>query len=200
MKKNLLTTLFITLLLSVTQFCFAQISFGPRIGLNLATWAGVNNNAAIKPGLHIGGFAKLGLGEKLAFQPELLFSMKGAKSAGNTSSYSDAYAMNYLDIPLLLNVGKPSGMHFLIGAQPSLLLSAKHKVNSNGTKTDSDAKDFFNGFDIAPVIGFGYQAEGGFSTDLRFTYGVPDIIKDNAGNSQHNFNLQLTFGYTIGGN
>ncbi len=199
MKKNLQITLLIAFLVSVTQLTFAQISFGPRIGLNLATWAGVNNNAAIKPGLHVGGYVKLGLGEKLAFQPELLFSMKGATSAGN-SSVSEVISTNYLDIPLLLNFGKPSGMHFLLGVQPSILLSAQDKFKSGGNTTKTDIKSSLNGFDVAPVLGLGYQSEGGFNTDFRLSYGIPDIIKDNTGNAQHNFNLQLTFGYTIGGN
>jgi hypothetical protein len=201
MKKNLLSTLFITLFVAMAQLSSAQISFGPRIGVNAATVAGVNNNAGFKLGLHVGGFVKLKLGESLAFQPELLYSVKGEANVNNNSTSSEKLALNYLDIPLLLNVGGSKGVHFLIGAQPSFLLSAKEKIKSGGNTTKTDVKSSINGFDIAPVIGIGYQAEGGFSFDFRTSYGIPDIIANNSsGNSQHNLNLQLTFGYTIGGN
>src|SRR6478735_3849267 len=138
MKKNLLTTLIITLFISIAQLSFAQVSFGPRLGLNMATLAGVNNNAGIKLGLHIGGYVKLGLGETVAFQPELLYSVKGYSNVNNSSTSSYNLAMNYIDIPLLFNFGKSQGMHFLAGIQPSLLVSAKTKSKSGGNTTKVD--------------------------------------------------------------
>jgi len=178
----------------------AQIKFGPRIGVNAATLAGVNNNAGFKLGLHAGGYVKLGLGGSVAFQPELLYSVKGFSNINNNGTNSDNLALNYLDIPLLLNIGGSKGMHFLIGAQPSFLLSAKDKYKSGGNKTKTDVKSSFKGFDFAPVIGLGYQAEGGFCVDLRTSYGIPNIMASSAYNAQRNFVMQLTFGYTIGGN
>ncbi len=191
MKNNLRNSMFVIFLLVISNLSSAQISYGPRIGLNFPTVAGVNNNATFKTGMHIGGYAKINLSKSISFQPELLYSMKGCKYSNGGGSL----ALNYLDIPLLFNFGKK--FHFQAGIQPSLLLSAKAKAGGSGNKTD--IKSNVNGFDIAPILGLGYQFENGFNFGVRFSYGIPDVVKNNPGNAQHNFNSQLTFGYSFGG-
>jgi len=141
--------------------------------------------------MHIGGFAKINFSESISFQPELLYSMKGCSYINGGGGLS----LSYLDIPLLFNFGK--NFHFQAGVQPSFLLAAQSKNGSGGTKTD--VKKSLNGFDIAPVLGLGYTLNNGLNFGLRFSYGIPDIIKNNTGKSQHNFNTQLTFGYAFGG-
>ncbi|MGN6647116.1 MAG: porin family protein [Cytophaga sp.] len=191
MKNVLRNSMLLTFLMIVSQFASAQITYGPRIGLNFPTVAGVNNNAGFKTGIHIGGYANFALSESISFQPELLYSMKGCSYINGGGGLS----LSYLDIPLLFNFGQK--FHFQAGVQPSLLLSAKNQNGSGGSKTD--VKSSVNGFDIAPVLGLGYKFDGGFNFGVRLSYGIPDIIKNNPGNSQHNFNTQLTFGYSFGG-
>jgi hypothetical protein len=196
MKKFTNRFLLVSLILLFGQISFAQIGFGPRVGLNMASLVGVNTNAKFKMGLHIGGYARLG-GEKVAFQPELLFSMKGYTF--KSGAFSESQSLNYIDIPLLLNLGKSQGLHFLIGAQPSFLLSAKYKLKpSGGSATTTDNKDFYKGMDMAIVTGVGYQLESGLNFDFRFAYGLVPVF-DFAGASKiHNVNLQFTAGYTLG--
>lgn len=189
--KNLRDFMFVIFFLALSNFASAQIQYGPRIGLNFPTIAGVNNNAGFKTGFHAGAYARISFTEAISFQPELLYSTKGCSYVNGGGGLS----LNYLDIPLLFNFGKK--FHFQAGAQPSLLLSAKSKIGSGGDKVD--VKDSMNGFDIAPILGFGFHFENGFNFGLRFSYGVSDIFKDNPGNSQHNLNTQLTFGYSFGG-
>ncbi|WP_028980853.1 porin family protein [Sporocytophaga myxococcoides] len=191
MKNYLRKLTFVIFLLSVSKLASAQISFGPRLGLNFPTVAGVNNNAGFKTGFHIGGYARINFTEAISFQPELLYSTKGCTYVNGGGGLS----LGYLDIPLLFNFGKK--FHFQAGAQPSILLSANSKFGSGAPKTD--VKSSLNGFDIAPVLGFGFHFQNGFNFGLRFSYGVSDIFKDNPGDAQHNFNTQLTFGYSFGG-
>lgn len=190
MKKILRNSVVAIFLLGITHLASAQVSYGPRIGLNFPTIAGVNNNAGFKVGLHIGGYAKLNLTESISFQPELLYSMKGCSYINGDGGLH----LSYIDIPLLLNFGKK--FHFQAGVQPSLLLSAKNKI---GSAASVDVKDQINGFDIAPVLGLGWNLDSGLNFGFRFSYGIPDVIKNNAGNSQHNLNTQLTIGYSFGG-
>jgi hypothetical protein len=192
MKTILRNSMFAIFLLGVSNFASAQISYGPRIGLNFPTIAGVNNNAGFKVGLHIGGYVKINLSESISFQPELLYSMKGCSYINGIGG---GLSLSYLDIPLLFNFGKK--FHFQAGVQPSLLLSAQNKNGNTGAKTD--VKSSLNGFDIAPVLGLGYALDNGFNFGLRFSYGIPDLVKNSSANSQHNFNTQLTFGYSFGG-
>lgn len=190
------------LLLLLTTVSFGQIGFGPRIGLNMANMVGVNTNTKFRPSLVIGAYAKLGLSDNIAFQPELLFSMKGAKYKNGT--YKETLAQNYVDVPLLFNFGKSQGMHFLVGPQPSFLISSKDKSNFSGKDVITDTKKLYKGMDVGALFGLGYQAEGGFNLDLRFTYGMIAVFDDAAfagftPKKIHNINLQLTAGYTIGG-
>lgn len=198
MKKNLLIALFTSIFILLTQITVAQISYGPRLGLNMATLAGVNNNAGVRLGLLLGGYGKFSLTDNISFQPEFLYSVKGYASTNNSSSSKYFLKLNYFDIPLLLNFGQSEGVHFLLGLQPSILITAMNKTKSSSSKATIEVTDQVSGFDIAPVLGIGYQAEMGINADLRLSYGIPDILKNNTGNSQHNFLAQLTVGYSFG--
>jgi hypothetical protein len=195
MKKITKLSFLITLLfLSATNISFAQVSFGPRIGLNLPVVVGVNTNAQFKPGLHLGGYARIG-GEKVAFQPELLFSMKGYKFKNDF--YKESLALNYIDIPLMFTAGKT--FKWLFGVQPSILLSAKYKTEfGTAAATTTDYKEFMKTVDVGIITGLEYALESGLNFGFRFTYGVPTIFENDAFVKLHNLNLQFTVGYTIG--
>jgi hypothetical protein len=198
MKKFTRLFLVTALLVSISQFSFSQIGFGPRLGLNLPVLVGVNTNAKFKPGLHIGGYAKLNLSEKLAFQPELLFSMKGYSF--KNGSYSESQSLNYIDLPLLLNMGQSQGFHFLFGVQPSFLLGAKYKVKlGNAAAVTTENKDLYKGLDVGMLIAPGYQLESGLNFDFRFSYGFMSVYQNDAYIKLHNVNLQFSVGYTLGG-
>jgi hypothetical protein len=198
MRKFTNRFLLVSLILLSCQISFAQIGFGPRLGLNMANQVGVNTNGKTKLGLVLGGYAKFNMGEKAAFQPELLFSMKGytLKSPG----FEGVQSSNYIDVPLLLNLGKSQGLHWLIGVQPSFLLSAKAKSKpSTGSATTVDDKDLYKGFDMGILTGLGYQLESGLNFDFRFTYGATPVFTTASGYPKiHNINMQFTVGYTLG--
>jgi len=200
MKKNLLITFFTALFIFLTQLAFAQISYGPRLGLNMATVAGVNNNAGVRLGLLLGGYGKFSLTDNVAFQPEILYSVKGFASTNNSSSSKYFLKLNYFDIPLLFNFGQSEGVHFLAGIQPSFLITAMSKTKTASSKSTIEVTDQINSFDIAPVLGLGYQSEIGINADLRLSYGIPGVYKNSTGDSQHNLIAQLTVGYSFGGN
>jgi hypothetical protein len=198
MKRFTKLFLVVAMLVSTSQLSFSQIGFGPRLGLNLPVLVGVNTNAKFKPGLHIGGYVKLNLSEKVAFQPELLFSMKGYSY--KNASYSEAQSLNYIDLPLTLNIGKSQGIHFLFGVQPSFLIGAKYKVKiGNADATTTEDKDLFKGVDVGMLTALGYQLENGLNFDFRFSYGFIPVFENDAYTKLHNVNLQFSVGKTFGG-
>jgi hypothetical protein len=197
MKK--FTRLFLmVVLLSSAHFSFSQIGFGPRVGLNLPVLVGINTNAQFKPGICIGGYAKLNMGDKVAFQPELLFSMKGYSYSNSGQTLSQS--LNYVDIPLMFNFGKSQGVHFLLGAQPSILLGAQYKYKSGSgvNAITTNNKSSFKGLDMGLLTGLGYQLESGLNFDFRFSYGFMSVYSDAALIKLHNVNLQFTVGKTFG--
>jgi hypothetical protein len=196
MKKFTKLFLLMSVLFFLAHFSFGQIGFGPRIGLNMADLVGINTNSKLKPGLLIGGYAKLGLDDGVAFQTEVLFSMKGYYY--RNPSYHETQSLNYLDIPLLINLGKSKGIHFLIGAQPSFLLGAKNKSKfGSSSQIIINNKSTYRGIDVGVVTGLGYQLESGLNFDFRFTYGMVPVFPTSGTNRIHNLNLQLTVGYTL---
>jgi hypothetical protein len=107
MKKSILI-IFLALLTTVS---FAQLSFGPKLGVNiskLSTDFDEDLDAvmdATKAGVQLGAYVRVG--SKVYVQPELLFSIRG----GQTGYYNQAkelvqgdYKMSAIDIPVLVGV------------------------------------------------------------------------------------------------
>jgi hypothetical protein len=114
----------------------STVTFGPRLGLNVSTFSykygeipeELSNEASYVTGVQVGGTANISFG-KLAFQPSLLFSQKGAElkfSAEDKSNapytttvtYTAKPKLNYLEIPLNLvyNVnGEDGGFQVFAG-------------------------------------------------------------------------------------
>ena len=127
------------------------ISFGPRLGANLTTFAYSGNSTGLddtryQAGVQVGGTLNLSFG-KVAFQPSLLFSQKGAELTGSYRDNTGGYAttvtaslkprLHYLELPLNV-VYTAGGDHgFQLFAGPYLALGVggggSYKVNLNST-------------------------------------------------------------------
>jgi Outer membrane protein beta-barrel domain len=72
-----------------------EARFGAKGGVNFSNFGGDADDADMKVGFAIGGFAEVKFSDKFAVQPELLFTLLGAKRR-------DIYAnLNYIAIPLM---------------------------------------------------------------------------------------------------
>ena len=182
MKKIILTVAAVFVL----GFANAQeVKFGVKGGLNLSTikstFPSINGKAVTSPdnkmavGFHVGGFAEIGLSDKLSFQPELLFSMEGAKfestesgtkNIGNQSfTYTDNktknIVTNYINVPLLIKFKATENLFFVAGPQVGFLMSAKEDYEikstqtSNGqtyTYTDSETSNIVTNYINVPLL------------------------------------------------
>lgn len=81
------------------------------------------------------------------------------------------------------------------GLQPGLLLSAKDKQNGSST----DAKEFYNGFDLGLVAGIGYQPpKSKWSFGLRFVPGLTNINKESTYSvKDRNWAASLRLSYSL---
>ena len=78
----------------------AQVKFGVKAGLNLATLAGDDaDDANSKIGVNVGGFAEIPVAETFAVKPELVFSTQGAKA--ETAGQDFKLNLSYINIPIL---------------------------------------------------------------------------------------------------
>lgn len=221
MKKLLLVGLVMVLGTSA----FAQMTVIPKAGI---TYSNVNvtddmlelegaNDPNSKIGFMVGAALEIGLNEKFAVQPELLFIQKGFEFEGSdgSESYTDSYKINYLEIPVLF---KAKFGKFYANAGPSFAfgLGGKNEweysyqgVSEDGEEDikfgddpgNTDDIYFDNSFDLGIQLGVGYQV-GPVVVDLRYGMGMSDINDKPDGFSGDwsfkNRSWQLTVGFPIG--
>ncbi len=156
-----------------------QTSIGFKAGVNIAT---LGTNLSPKPsaliGLHAGLLAHIHVADKFAVQPEVVYSMQGAKEKSDNSELR----LGYLNVPVLLQYMFSNGLRLETGPQAGILLSAKEKDNN----ISFDRKDALNGFDFSWAAGVGYLSKMGLGADARFNFGLSNINKDNTSKVRNN--------------
>jgi hypothetical protein len=170
MKK---TILFLTLGLGLSTAAQAQyrgrggnVSLGIKAGASLSSFVGADANTLganayeYRFGFNAGVFANIGFAKLFAFQPELLYSQKGAKLDNNSDI---GIRMHYVDVPLAFHVNT-DGFFFEAGPQVGFLVAAKSEVGS----TSVDVKNSYKSVDFGYLAGLGYQLKHGLGIGLRY--------------------------------
>lgn len=197
MKKTLYTLALLAGLHGAAQAQRSNVSLGLKVGGSYSSFVGdqaVNQEGIF--GFHAGGFANIGITRMFAFQPELIYSQKGAKS--KTADITNR--VNYLDVPLAFHVNA-DGLFFEAGPQVGFLLAAKSEAGN----VSIDAKDAFNKVDVGYLFGLGYQRKTGPGIGLRYNGGFTNIPKSyTVGNVTvqdkiRNSVFQLYLTYSFGG-
>lgn len=191
----------------VTSSVFAQLNFGAKAGLNLASISGDGTDGLDgRTSFHFGGLVEIELTDMFAIQPEVLFSSQGAKEEGSESefgstySYKDIYKLNYLNLPVMLKVYVVEGFAFELGPQLGFLISAKdeYEYSSDGESDsgDEDIKDEFKGTDIGAGFGASYKLGNGLFFSGRYVLGLTDINEESLdGISPKNSVVQFSLGW-----
>lgn len=146
-----------------------------------------NSGFDSKIGLYVGLLGHIHLNEQYAFQPELVYSMQGAKS-GNTD-----IKLDYINVPLLFQYMFDNGFRIQAGPQLGLLVNAKAEDNSS-----VDIKDDFKSIDLGLSMGASYvHTSTGFGIDARYNLGLSDI-SENSSVKSTNRGLQIGVFYLFG--
>lgn len=186
---------------SVTTFAGAQMKFGAKAGLNLASIhvspKEEGTSFKLNPSVNVAAMAGIPLSKKLSLQPEVMFSIQGAKMTEQGSTDKITNQLAYLNVPVLLKYNDPSGFFAEVGPQMGFLLSAKMK--SQGIS--ADAKSIFNSTDFAGTFGVGYLFPFHVGIDARYNMGFSNIAKtdgDNNGTKAKNNVGQFSIFYQFG--
>lgn len=167
MKKIILAAI------AVMAFGFTnaqETRFGIKGGINLSTLTGeYEDDTKSLVGFTVGGFAEIKVIERLAIQPELLYSAQGAKFEDAFGKY-DAN-LNYLNIPVLAKFFITKQFTVEAGPQIGFLLSAKID--------GEDAKDFYKSADFGFNFGAGYNFTDNFSAGIRYTVGLSGVYDND---------------------
>jgi hypothetical protein len=196
MKKIIVTVV----LIGVSIFSFAQVSIGIKGGPNFAninTEASAGENYDNRTGWHLGAFVQF-RGEKIGFQPEILFSQQG--STFNYSGSPDLKAnFSYVNIPLIVKLYTVAGINLQVGPQIGFLTSAEsedYNVTS-GQITTNDIKDDLKSTDFSLALGVGWDLPFGLTIDGRYNWGLSDINSGAAPESVKNQVWQISVGYKL---
>lgn len=181
MKKIILSAIAVmTFALTNAQ----QTRFGIKGGVNLTTLTGDATDAKSLVGFQVGGFAEIKIIEKLAIQPEILYSTQGAKydNFGDTK-------LDYLNIPVLAKYYITKQFTVEAGPQIGFLLSSHDTDNTRSV-------------DLGFNFGGGYNFTDNLSVGLRYTVGISNIFDNDYDNltnyvdySVRNSVLALTLAY-----
>ena len=177
-----------------------NFSFGPKVGINLSDIYidadGISESVirGVKPALVIGGFAEYRFLPRLGLSAEVLYSRQGSQSdryiyRGNpmfgeqNASYQHEYKLQYLNVPILLNVYLIGGLAVQAGIQPGFLLNGDFEmdIEFNGEQTSShtDIGRDLNNFELAIPMGLSYTFDYGFFLDVRYNLALSDLMKND---------------------
>jgi hypothetical protein len=203
MKKTMIMLL--ALGLSASTVAQAQrrggggnVSLGLKAGASLTSLVGTDAKGFDNRfGFHGGLFANIRLTPLFAFQPELLYSQKGANYANITDR---SLRLHYIDVPLAFHVNT-GGLFFEAGPQVGFLVAAKSQAGSASV----DVKNGYNTVDFGYLFGLGYQLKHGLGVGLRYNGGFTNVDQATTlGNTTfqaraRNSAFQLYLTYSVSG-
>jgi len=157
----------------------AEIHYGVTGGLNLSNFTGEDaDDFAMKLGFNVGAMLDIELFSVLSFQPELLYTMKGA----NADTGDGSLALNYLEIPILLKVTPVSNdkMDISVFAGPFVAMKLSEKItDSDGDELDLD-EDRYTSMDMGLNFGAGvtmpFAGETKLGLQAGYEMGVTNVL------------------------
>ncbi len=183
--KRIIITIFATVVvftLSSASVSAQGLTAGLKAGMNIANLHGKDVKEVIgadlvsKMGFCAGGFITYNINDMFAIQPELLFTMKGAKI--EEAGYKETIKLNYLEIPVLakLSIPTPGNVkpNLFVGPSLAIKLSAKVKWEEAGESGEEDLEEV-KSTDFGLVFGGGVDfalGQGKLTVDARYTLGL----------------------------
>lgn len=207
-KQVYLPLLAAAAVLGTTSLAQAQVTIGPRIGLNLANFAygdDIDIDTKLLPAPQLGVGLNVAFGN-LAFQPALLFSQKGYRineeeTNGNFKQQIEVTSrLNYLELPLNLvyTTGGTEGFQVFAGPYVGIGLGGKERAkysysDPRGSGSDSESANvrfaneekansdeiYYRQPDLGLNGGIGYKT-GPLQVQLGYSLGLSNLIPENS--------------------
>lgn len=189
-----------------------KVKYGFKAGVNIATQkislptttSGIVFSTGSIIGVNAGFFVDIKVVPRLFFQPELLYSMQGAKlnAKANGQSAEATASLNYFNVPLTVKYYLSNELNLQVGPQVGFLMAATDKLNSNITglpSSNKDSKSSYNSVDVGVNLGLGYDITKNISVSSRYSISFADVEKTvpagytGSKNRVFSFSLGYTF-------
>lgn len=172
MKQKFLTVLAVALVMTTASFA-QGFHVGIKGGANLMKIDDKSFKDEFKFGYNLGAFATVNFSKKVGIQPELLWSQSNYQTATDidqvipNSQNSKDVKLNYLQIPVLLNLSPSKLFTFQVGPQFGILINDSKTLLNNGQ--EAFAKGDFS------MLGGAQLNLGGIKAGARYAVGLNDI-------------------------
>ena len=177
--------------LTAIQISIAQISIGPKAGINIATWTTEGSNTIT--GFQGGVVAQFQFNDEWSVQPELLFDSKGTDLANFIPNTPMRYSLNYVTMPVLLGY-KARGITFRAGAYASALIGSRIEINAKELDEEDIDDSFFEDWDWGLTAGATLDITAGLGFELLYYFGFPDVVDITFGDQNGQFLAHLSEG------
>jgi len=133
------------------------------------------------------------LGKVAGISIEANYSRQGTGVSPDFSGASTgSFNLEYVTVPVLLQLYATPALHFFAGPQVGFLLSAK-SLSTN--QPNQDFKDMLESTDFYGVLGGTYEFANGINIGARFNHGLTNIVKEPATTSFKNQYYSFRIGY-----
>lgn len=154
--------------LGMTNSADAQVKFGVKAGPQLTNVVGDDvDDSEMKFGFHVGGYANIRFAEQFAFQPEVLYSLEGAKAEYEVlgTDVKKTANFSYINVPLMMKWYAYDGLNFEFGPQVGFNVGSKYKIEAAGESEEGDIDD------MTPVV-FGVNIGAGYEMPMGLNFGI----------------------------
>ncbi len=181
------------------KFTYAQVQFGLKGGVNLATVRYIfTDNSKARAGWNAGLLAEMPIQDNLFIRPELQYSSKGFGFSARGINSAGSVKLNYIAIPVLFGYRPNSKSELLLGPEFSFL----RKAVSKSSGISNDITSSFRRFDVGFDLGVAYNITKVFGAEVRYNYGFKDLQNvvfinekgDITGQGKNGANSVLQFG------
>lgn len=203
--KNLF--LVASVLLYFSNFSFAQTPdvtaqksetrFGVKAALIFSNFVGDDAGDTKTLTSFSGGFfGTFKLGQKLYLQPEILYSLQGARQnlIIEGTNVKAELRTNYVTIPIMLKYYFVNDFSLEAGPYIGFLTSAKVKFASPFGSGTEDIDEIFKSTDFGLGLGFNYDATDNVFLNARYSFGLTQIGDAESDNNVKNSVIQFALG------
>ena len=148
------------------------------IGINAAQVDGDAMFGFNRIGPVVGGAANVKITQKLSFQPELYYSMRGASSTIYQPFLSTI--LHYVDVPLIINYQLKKRWALQAGLSGCYLVNALIDPVGYGY---IDVTNRLNKYDICFVVGAEFAISEEWAVNIRYNYSAIPFGKQSADNT-----------------
>ena len=151
-------------------------------------------------GIVIGGHVGIPLSGLFTLQPEVLYTQRGIEADVPFVDETFKFNLDYLDVPVLLRVGRSNGFQFLVG--PSFNFNTGATIKSEGiVDEEEDFKDEVEDVEVALVLGAGFYGRL-LILEGRYQEGLTNIAEFDEFEFQEDYknrSFTLLIGVRFGG-